>query len=301
MKENFNHYLGSKIDSLFAEKSALNDAIRYSLLAPGKRIRPLLCIGFSQGFNGQVEMAQACGMAVEMIHTYSLIHDDLPAMDNDDYRRGQLTNHKVFGEATAILAGDSLLTCAPEFLMRELSGMGIDSTKILELTTLLLKASGPDGMVKGQALDMKYESEDLGEVDQETLGSLLRNIHKLKTGAIITWSALAGLYTHPDSELIKKNKCQVESLGQRIGLLFQIIDDILDVTSNAQELGKTPGKDQKSGKFTFVTLYGLGAAAEIARELIEEIKVDLETYQRQGGHWEILINIIESLQQKLPA
>lgn len=300
-KESFETYLKNKSQIYFQEKSSLNEAILYSLLAPGKRVRPLLSIGFSQGFKGSSEVAQASGMAVEMIHAYSLIHDDLPAMDNDDYRRGRLTNHKVYGEATAILAGDSLLNAAPEFLLKELKALQVDSAVIVDLITLLMESSGHEGMVKGQAMDMKYEAEDLSKFDKQTLDSILRNIHKLKTGAIITWSCIAGLYSTQDKALISKYKCKVQSIGQRIGLLFQMVDDVLDVTSTLAELGKTPGKDEKAGKLTYTNLHGLDGATQMAKALAAEIYGDLEDMREVQGDWTIIKEIVGSLEKKLPA
>ncbi len=289
-----------KTAQYFPPPSNLNEAIRYSLLGEGKRIRPLLCLGFSQAFNGNQAEALRLAVAVEMIHAYSLIHDDLPAMDNDDMRRGVPTNHKVFGEANAILSGDSLLTMAPEFLLKELSALKTEPQKIIELVIKLLEASGHQGMVMGQALDMEYEAKNLSEVDKKEIESTLSNIHKLKTGSIITWSCLAGLYTHPNPEFIAKNACHVQSIGQRIGLLFQIVDDILDETSTLQELGKTPGKDQKSAKLTYTNLHGLKDATIIAKHLILEIKEDLEGLQGTSN-WKIISEIIDSLRKKLPA
>lgn len=298
-KEIFEKYLKQKIGQYFSEDNELNKAILYSLDAPGKRIRPLLSLGFSQGFQGNHNIALCAALAVEMIHTYSLIHDDLPAMDNDDFRRGRPTNHKVFGEATAILAGDSLLNLAPEFLLKELKNLKVDPQISLELVSLLLEYSGHQGMIKGQALDMLYEKEDLSNYDQQTLDAILRNIHKLKTGAIITWSCLAGLYSHPDQALIRKHKCQVQSIGQRIGLLFQIVDDVLDATSTLAELGKTPGKDERAGKLTYTQLYGLPSTNQMARSLANEISQDVEELSQGQGNWTIINEIITGLKSKL--
>ena len=300
MKDAFETYLKVKSDFYFKEKSSLNEAIVYSLLAPGKRVRPLLSLGFAQGFGGNLEMAFSCGMAVEMIHAYSLIHDDLPAMDNDDFRRGRPTNHKVYGEATAILAGDSLLNFAPEFLQKELLAQNIEPAKILEITNLLLKASGYEGMVKGQALDMKFESEDLSKYEKNELDSILREIHKLKTGSIITWSCLAGLYTASDSTLIKKYKCQVESIGQRIGLLFQMVDDVQDATAALEQLGKTPGKDEKQGKLTYTNLHGVDGAKAMAKALAADIRQDLEELAALKGNWSLILQILNGIEARLP-
>jgi geranylgeranyl diphosphate synthase type II len=299
-KRIFDNFLVEKTNQYFPLPSKLNEAIHYSLLGEGKRIRPLLCLGFSQVFNGNQAEALRLAVAVEMIHAYSLIHDDLPAMDNDDMRRGVPTNHKVYGEANAILAGDSLLTMAPEFLLKELSLLKSEPLKIIELVTKLLEASGHQGMVMGQALDMEYESKDLSALDKKEIERTLTNIHKLKTGSIITWSCLAGLYSHPDQEFIARNACHVQSIGQRIGLLFQIVDDILDETSTLQELGKTPGKDHKSAKLTYTNLHGVSDATIIAKHLILEIGEDLAGLQG-SSNWKIISEIIDSLGKKLPA
>lgn len=299
MKDTFETYLKSKSDFYFQEKSTLNEAITYSLLAPGKRIRPLLALGFAKGFGADLEKAMVCGVAVEMIHTYSLIHDDLPAMDNDDFRRGRPTNHKVFGEATAILAGDSLLNLAPEFLIVELHRLQMPPENVLELTGLFLRASGHEGMIKGQSLDMSFETQDPSQFSKLELDRILKNIHKLKTGSIITWSCLAGLYSHNDSTLIRKYKCLTESIGQRIGLLFQIVDDVQDVTSSLEKLGKTPGKDEKAGKLTYTNLHGLEGARAMAFELTQDIAQDLSDLEKSGGEWNLVNEILESIKVKL--
>lgn len=300
MKDAFETYLNDQAGLYFQEKSSLTESILYSLLAPGKRVRPLLSLGFAQGFGGNIQMAHVCGMAIEMIHAYSLIHDDLPSMDNDDYRRGRPTNHKVYGEATAILAGDSLLNFAPEFLQTELLILKMEPLKILELSNLMMKASGFAGMVKGQALDMKFEAEDLSSYDKKELDTILRNIHKLKTGCLITWSCLSGLYTHEDSALIKKYKCQVESIGQRIGLLFQMVDDVQDATSTLEKMGKTPGKDEKNGKLTYTHLHGVEGAIKLSKDLALDIRQDLEELLVLKGDWSLILQILDGIEARLP-
>lgn len=299
LKEKFEIYLKEKTHFYLQDKSSLTEAIEYSLLADGKRVRPLLVTGFAQGFGAQLNVALACGVAVEMIHTYSLIHDDLPAMDNDDYRRGRLSNHKVYGEATAILAGDSLLNLAPEFLLRELQEQKVEPRRITQIVTSLLKASGHAGMIKGQALDMEYEKKDLTSLDSVKLVEILRSIHKLKTGSLITWSCLAGLYSHTDEDIVTKYKCLVESIGQRIGLLFQIVDDILDETSSRDQLGKTPGKDKEAGKLTYISLYGLKEATQMALQLVADIRLDLEGPDLSKGDWTVVKHILETLEKKV--
>lgn len=288
----FEQFLIDKTESYFPLPSLLNEAIRYSLLSEGKRIRPLLCLGFAQAFQGNQDQALRSAVAVEMIHAYSLIHDDLPAMDNDDMRRGRPTNHKVYGEAHAILAGDSLLNMTPEFLIKELRLLKVDPNKILDLVTLLLEASGHEGMIKGQSLDMD------SQFDKQASETILNNIHKLKTGALITWSCVAGLHSHSDTAIILKYNCQVKSLGQRIGLLFQIVDDIIDVTSDLKQLGKTPGKDQKQDKLTYTNLYGVEKSTSMARSFIQEIYKDLKEFQVKGD-WTIIKEIIGALEKKL--
>jgi geranylgeranyl diphosphate synthase, type II len=299
-RDNFENYLKDKASLYFKEKNALNDSILYSLMASGKRVRPLLTIGFSQGFQGEHKFAMVSAMTIEMIHSYSLIHDDLPAMDNDDFRRGKPTNHKVYGEAMAILAGDSLLTFAPQFLLTELSALKVDSSKILQLLKELLTASGHVGMVKGQALDMKFENENHSHFDQNHLETTLKDIHELKTGSIITWSCLAGLYSHPDEQFIKTNHQTVMRIGNKIGLFFQMVDDVLDVTSELQELGKTPGKDQKAGKLTYTHLFGLEKTVLKARELVKDLQADVNGLG-QKENWQIIREIIKSLEGKLPS
>jgi geranylgeranyl diphosphate synthase type II len=294
----FEQFLTDKTKSYFPLPSVLNEAIRYSLLSEGKRIRPLLCLGFSQAFKGNQDQAFRSAMAVEMIHAYSLIHDDLPAMDNDDMRRGRPTNHKVYGEALAILAGDSLLNMAPEFLIKELRLLNVDPNNILDLVTLLLEASGHEGMIKGQSMDMAHEAKNYAEFEKLTLESTLNNIHKLKTGALITWSCVAGLHSHSDANVIKKFNCQVKSIGQRIGLLFQIVDDIIDVTSDLKALGKTPGKDQTNAKLTYTNLHGVEKSTAMAQAFIQELYKDLEELQVEGN-WNIIKEIIGSLEKKL--
>lgn len=297
-KNTFEEYLLQETQILFKEKNSLNEAILYSLLSPGKRIRPLLCLGFSQGFKGSKEMAMACGLSVEMIHAYSLIHDDLPAMDNDDYRRGKPTNHRVFGEALAILAGDSLLSLAPDFLLKKIQRLKFNPELGMQLVAELLTSSGHEGMVKGQALDMYYESAELNGFSQDELEQTLRKIHQLKTGAIISWSCLAGLYSCSDVKTIELHSKKVFSMGQDIGLLFQMVDDVLDVTATLADLGKTPGKDQKTGKLTYTNLYGLEAAKQKADGLADKILNDLNEWN-VGGDWSVIQDVVKGLKQKL--
>lgn len=297
-KNEFDEYLLQEAQILFKEKNSLNEAILYSLLSPGKRIRPLLCLGFSQGFRGSKDLAMASGLSVEMIHAYSLIHDDLPAMDNDDYRRGKPTNHKVYGEALAILAGDSLLNLAPQFLLKRIKQLHLSPELGMQLVAELLCSSGHEGMVKGQALDMDHEAAELNGVSREELEQTLQKIHQLKTGAIISWSCLAGLYSCGEMKTIQLHAKKVLSLGQEIGLLFQMVDDVLDVTATLVDLGKTPGKDQKSGKLTYTNLYGLERAKLMSHELAEKILNELSNWNT-GGDWSLIKEVVSGLKRKL--
>jgi geranylgeranyl diphosphate synthase type II len=292
----FDSFLETSCQAYFPEPSLLNQSIKYSLFAGGKRIRPLFCLGFSQIYNGNNDFSLRCALAVEMIHTYSLIHDDLPAMDNDDLRRGKPTNHKIYGEAHAILAGDALLTAAPEILMKELIKLGINPISVIEITTQLLSASGHNGMIKGQALDMEAE-EKATSLMSETVD--LEMIHLHKTGKLIQWSCLSGLYSTGDEELIKKNKDFVLRLGEKLGLLFQIVDDVLDVTATREEIGKTPGKDKESGKLTYTSKYGLNKTKEMANRLIQEIESEFENSFQDLKQTLIIQEIIQLIKRNL--
>ncbi len=234
----------------------IHRAMRYSLFAGGKRIRPILCIEAARaaGDDGNGVVSAAC--ALELIHTYSLIHDDLPALDNDDYRRGKLTNHKVFGEAMAILAGDALLTLAFEVLAK----LDIAPERRAGLVAELATASGTvGGMIGGQVADLEGEG-------QRPDARLLETIHRAKTGALLRASLRMGaLYAGASDEQYGALSCY----GEHMGLAFQIVDDILDVEASSEELGKTAGKDAAQQKITFPAVYGLEASREMAREECE--------------------------------
>lgn len=234
------------------QKTKLVEAMAYSLFAGGKRIRPVLMIATAEVLGLTPAVVLPAAAALEMIHTYSLIHDDLPAMDNDDLRRGKPTSHKVFGEALAILAGDTLQTYAYEILINGLLKTQLASAKILKIVEMLSVAAGACGMAGGQALDI------VGNKDKTSLVEL-QNIHKLKTGALLTFcTAVPVIIAEPADKIKSALAGYIEALGQA----FQIKDDILDVNSSAQQLGKTPGKDNSSGKATYVNLLGLARAEE---------------------------------------
>ncbi len=292
----FNRYLNEQTDLLFPDQNVLNRAIRYSLLAEGKRIRPLFSIGFCEAFGGDLKFARACGLTIEMIHAYSLIHDDLPAMDNDDFRRGKPTNHKVFGEAFAILAGDALLNEAPDFLISELKLLGMKSETILQLASMLLKASGHRGMIKGQALDIQCEKN---LPPSETQKTILEEIHRNKTGQLIAWSCIAGLYSTNNELLITEKIKMVEQMGHDFGLLFQMIDDLLDVSATLEQLGKTPGKDAESGKLTYVSCFGTVETKNLVKRLISNIETSMLNAGFISSGGELLQEILQGLKSKI--
>jgi geranylgeranyl pyrophosphate synthase len=230
----------------------VHQAIRWSMFAGGKRFRPALLIATGKTFDAPVEVLIKTACAFEMIHTYSLIHDDLPSMDDDDLRRGRPTCHVRFGEATAILAGDALQTLAFRTIAEDEK---LDLTTRLALISELARAAGtPDGMVAGQALDMEAEARQVNARE-------LEKIHRHKTGALIVAAARCGALIGRATETELK---AVTGYGSHLGLLFQITDDLLDVTASAEEIGKTPGKDAESRKATYPALYGVEETREAA-------------------------------------
>jgi len=246
------------------------EAMRYSLFAGGKRLRPILLMASADtvGGDGETYLHMACGL--EMIHTYSLIHDDLPAMDNDDFRRGKPTCHKVFGESMAILAGDGLLTNAFEVM---LSQPAVDHEVILAVVRDIAIAAGARGMVGGQVVDILATGKSL---DAETL----RFMHQAKTGALFKAAVKNGAI------LAGANPRQVLKLceyAEQFGLAFQITDDILDVVGNQDKIGKPVGSDNKNGKVTYVTLYTLAGAQEMAREAVEKAVAALSEFNHKAA------------------
>jgi geranylgeranyl diphosphate synthase, type II len=243
------------------------ESMRYSLLAGGKRLRPILCIAACEMVGGTAEMAMPTACALEMVHTMSLIHDDLPSMDNDDYRRGRLTNHKVYGDDVAILAGDALLTYAFEHIAAETKIVSAD--RVLEVIRRLGKAVGAAGLVGGQIVDLASEGKP--DVTLETLNF----IHLHKTAALLEVSVVSGaILAGASAETIAK----LTHYAQKIGLAFQIIDDILDITSTQEVLGKSIGKDQAAQKVTFPSLLGLETSQQQAEDLIVQAKAELESF-----------------------
>jgi geranylgeranyl diphosphate synthase type II len=231
----------------------IHRAMRYSLFAGGKRIRPILCIEAANAVGGNSESVAACACSLELIHTYSLIHDDLPALDNDDYRRGKLTNHKVFGDAMAILAGDSLLTLAFQVLAQ----LRVADDRKTRLVCELATASGTvGGMIGGQVADLEGE----GKPPEP---ALLETIHRAKTGALLRASLRLGAIC---AGATADQYAALSCYGEHVGLAFQIVDDILDVEESSAALGKTAGKDAAQHKITFPAVYGLEKSRSMAEE-----------------------------------
>jgi geranylgeranyl diphosphate synthase type II len=240
--------LDSFVKSSEGPSSRIYEAVRYSLFAGGKRIRPILTLTVSDLLDGNRDTAMAGGCAVEMIHTYSLIHDDLPCMDDDDFRRGKPSSHKQFDEATAVLAGDALQAMAFNLVAAHITSPDIAGSILKELSA----AAGPEGMVGGQMLDLLYEDAPCS-LDE------LHTLHSMKTGALISASVRIGAFA---GECSDNEKNALTEFGRTLGLLFQVVDDILDETGDFEKLGKTTGKDSASQKSTFPKLMGLEKAKE---------------------------------------
>ncbi len=247
----------------------LHKAMRYSVFAGGKRVRPILVLAACEAVGGDTRSAIPAACAMEMTHTYSLIHDDLPAMDDDDFRRGNPTNHKVFGEAIAILAGDALLTEAFKLTSDRRFAAGCDPSGLLAVIHEIATCAGSGGMVGGQVIDM--ESEGRQDVDLPTV----QYIHTHKTGALIKASVVAGALLGGASG---KKLAAITRYGEAAGLAFQIADDILDIEGTTEEIGKDAGSDQARGKATYPAVIGLAAAKEEALAMMDEALRSLETF-----------------------
>jgi geranylgeranyl diphosphate synthase type II len=248
----------------------IHQAMRYSVFAGGKRIRPMLCLEASRIFSTETNAAVEAGCALEFIHTYSLIHDDLPALDNDDLRRGKPTCHKQFNEATAILAGDALLTLAFETL----SEIPTDPERCVHVIREISSAAGTrDGMVGGQVADIEAERKPV-------TAEMVAYIHRSKTAALIRGSVVAGAIcggsTSEDVERMRR-------FGDNIGWAFQVVDDILDVEESSAALGKTAGKDQAQQKATYPALFGLEKSREFAKKLAAKALEELEAYGERAA------------------
>jgi len=267
------------VPSESTEPPTIHRAMRYSLFAGGKRIRPILCIEAARAAGDETDGVAACACALELIHTYSLIHDDLPALDNDDYRRGKLTNHKVFGDAMAILAGDSLLTLA----FQVLSELPAAADRKVRLIGELATASGTvGGMIGGQVADLEGEGKT-------PTAELLESIHRAKTGALLRASLrLGAIYAGADDASYAALSCY----GEHVGLAFQIVDDILDVEESSEALGKTAGKDAQQHKITFPAVYGLAESRRMAEAECGSAHAVLERFGERATRLHELADLI---------
>ena len=234
-------------------------AMNYTLFAGGKRIRPVLCIAGSEAVGGSADDVVPVACAIELIHAYSLIHDDLPVMDDDDFRRGKPTNHKVFGEAVALLAGDSLLTLAFNIMARCGAEKRGEKTALLRVIDLISSAAGYKGMVGGQVVDISYEGKDPDP-------TVVEYIHTHKTGALIAASVTAGTILAGGSE---EDVQSINTYGQQIGLAFQIADDILNIEGDRNVMGKGTGSDKVKGKITHPSVFGITESKNFQRKLID--------------------------------
>ncbi len=266
--------IDQKLDELLpredATPSTIHQAMRYSIFAGGKKMRGVLCLAAAEACGGSVEHALIPAAAVEMIHTYSLIHDDLPCMDNDDMRRGKPTNHKVYGEGIALLAGDALLTEAFAVLA---AAEPTPRHSVRDLVAVLADTAGSRKLIGGQVLDLEGERKQLNEAE-------LRAIHEGKTAALITCALrLGGMTANAAPEQLDALAC----FGQNLGLAFQVIDDILDITSSTETMGKTVGKDIAAQKSTYPALMGLDGAQKAAGELTAKALAALDIFPANDG------------------
>lgn len=277
-KEIFELELSQRIETINSSNETLKEAMIYSLTASGKRIRPIIMLAVSELLCVDFAKVLPFAVAIECIHTYSLIHDDLPAMDNDDFRRGKPTCHKVYGEAMAILAGDALLNYAYEILLR-----AINDDNSLSASRMLALYAGAFGMIGGQAIDIL--SENSGDTSERTLF----NMHSNKTGKLLLASALV-----PSCLAGNEEFDNLSVFGKNLGLLFQVTDDILDVTSTKEKLGKSINKDQNSKKLTFVTLFGLDGAKEKVEEYYDQAKNAISSFEGN----EFLIALLDFIKNR---
>ena len=261
------------------------EAMKYSLMLPGKRLRPVICLETVRMLGGNINNALPIACAIEMLHVQSLIHDDLPCMDNDDFRRGKPSNHKVFGEANAVLAGDALLTYAPQLIIEKSTELSSDI--VLKLVHEYVKFAGAYSLIAGQVVDIESENDKLSKSLYETLDF----IHMNKTASLFRLAIRSGaIIAGVSTSVINK----LDLFAQKFGLAFQIYDDIMDEISTFEELGKTIGKDKKSGKLTYVSLYGLEYAKEKLNLLIQDCYDIVREYDSK-----ILEQILDKLRDRI--
>lgn len=290
VKKQFEDYIKlieQKLDEFLPVKypQEIWESMRYSVLAGGKRLRPMLCLETCKVLSGSYEQAIPTACAIEMLHTQSLIHDDLPCMDNDDYRRGKLTNHKKFSESTAVLAGDALLSFAPQIIIQKTPD-SVSKDKVLKVLEEFLISAGAEKLIAGQVVDIDSEGK---QIDKETLNF----IHENKTGALFKLSVRAGaILANADEKTIQA----LTLFAEKMGLAFQIMDDILDVTSTLEELGKTPGKDAKEQKVTYISFYGLEESKKQVASLCASACDILEENNIKS---DVLTGVVKSISERV--
>ena len=281
--EKYSRLIENHLAQLSLGEGSLKESMNYSLQAGGKRIRPVLALASAKALGGEIENILDPVCALELIHTYSLIHDDLPSMDNDDYRRGKLANHKVFGDGQAILAGDALLTYAFELLSKEIPGVAPE--RQLRVIREVAQAAGPSGMVGGQVRDLEAENKRLNLEELEA-------VHRMKTGAMLVVSARLGAI------LVNGSEEDIQALtkyAQAIGLAFQIKDDLLDIEGDSETLGKLAQSDLRQNKSTYPTLLGVeGAKIELKAKIQEAYKA----IEPLGGRGNFLRSLAEYIAQR---
>lgn len=260
-------------------------AMKYTLMLPGKRLRPVICLETTRILGGDIYKALSAACAIEMLHVQSLIHDDLPCMDNDDYRRGHPSNHKVFGEANAVLAGDALLTYAPQLIIEKSAGLTCE--QILKIIHEYTKFAGAYGLIAGQVVDIESEKGKLVKSKEETLNF----IHLNKTAVLFRLAVRIGAIA---ANADKNQFEQFDDFAKNFGLAFQIYDDIMDEVSTFEELGKTIGKDKASGKLTYTSLYGLNEAKSKFNFLIDSCYDIIDSYNSK-----ILVEILGKLKNRI--
>lgn len=296
LTEIVNQKLDEYLEIFYPQK--IFKSMKYTVLLPGKRLRPIMCLESARLFGAEIQDALPAACAIEMLHAQTLIHDDLPCMDNDDYRRGKLTNHKVFGEAIAVLAGDALLTFAPQIILKHSQNLGAE--KLVKLMDEYFQAAGAFGVIAGQVMDIEaeklytpYQMYDADETEKYTDEDkeLLHFIHLHKTSDLFKLALRSGaIIGNADDEKLNA----LTEFGEKMGIAFQIADDILDETSTFEQMGKTLGKDKAAGKLTYVTLYGLDKAKEDLNALIGECFNILDENGLKSEIFETILNKIKN-------
>lgn len=283
-REKIDRFLDQVVPDGQGLPKTLYESMRYSLLGGGKRIRPILTLAAADAVGSQDDAILPFAAALELIHTYSLVHDDLPTMDNDDYRRGRLTNHKVFGDGMAILAGDALLTMAFELCSQPTVNGSTTPSQQVQIIQELAMGSGHGGMVGGQVLDIQAENQDIDLITLQT-------IHNFKTGRLIRAAVrIGGIFAGAGPS-------QLDSLtgyAEDIGLAFQIADDVLNMTGTREELGKDAGTDAKRGKKTYPTFYGVDGARELGVQCVKRAIQRLESFDHQADPLRALAEYVMS-------